>query len=72
VSLSAPFVVTDLDQQVEADPSLLDQYLRGEEHPRPPVHSHSSYSSVVITRRPDGVGIISAVQLAKREKSEFE
>lgn len=72
MSLSAPFVVTDLDQQVEADPSLLDQYLRGEEHPRPPVHSHSSYSSVVITRRPDGVGIISAVQLAKREKSEFE
>lgn len=72
MSLSAPFVVTDLDQQVEADPSLLDEYLRGEEHPRPPVHSHSSYSSVVITRRPDGVGIISAVQLAKREKSEFE
>ena len=75
MSLSAPFVVTDLDQQVEADPSLLDEYLRGEEHPRPPVHSHSSYSSVVITRRPDGVGIqgmISAMQLAKREKSEFE
>ena len=72
MSLSAPFVVTDLDQQVEADPSLLDEYLHGEEHPRPPVHSHSSYSSVVITRRPDGVGIISAVQLAKREKSEFE
>ena len=63
---------TDLDQQVEADPSLLEKYLRGEESPRshihggeegpgPHIHSHSSYSSVVITRRPDGVRALSGI-----------
>ena len=57
---------TDLDKQVEADPSLLDDYLRGEKdklpdrRSRPRVHSHSSYSSVVITRRPDGVGSLAS------------
>lgn len=63
---------TDLDQQVEADPSLLEKYLRGEESPRshihggqespgPHIHSHSSYSSVVITRRPDGVRALAGI-----------
>lgn len=63
---------TDLDQQVEADPSLLEKYLRGEESPRshihggqespgPHIHPHSSYSSVVITRRPDGVRALAGI-----------
>ena len=50
----------DLDSQVEADPALLEEFMGRDkesspnERPRP--HFHSSYSSVVITRRPDGVG----------------
>ncbi|CAI8000194.1 hypothetical protein GBAR_LOCUS2861 [Geodia barretti] len=50
----------DLDERVRRDPRLLDKYLdSGDVEPRPRKDSsspryHSSYSSVIITARPDG------------------
>ena len=47
----------DLDERIRRDPQLLDEYLKEEEGPQNPSksHFHSSFSSVVITTRPDGV-----------------
>ena len=48
-------VSPDLDESVRKDPRLLDKYLAEDSPSQPKLRSHSSYSSVVITTRPDGV-----------------
>ena len=46
----------DLDEKVRRDPRLLDRYLEDNvETKSSSPHFHSSYSSVTITTRPDGV-----------------
>ena len=45
----------DLDERVRRDPGLLDKVLGDEAEDTPKSHHHSSYSSVVITTKPDGV-----------------
>lgn len=52
-----PKVDEDLDESIRKDPHLLDRYLKEESSPRQEPHlprHHSSYTSVVITARPDG------------------
>lgn len=60
-----PISSPDLDDQVEADPSLLNQYLSEKDPvpPQPRFRSHSSYSSVVITMGPDGVSLFTFLAL---------
>ena len=49
----------DLDSLVQSDPSLLDEVLqqKSTERESPHMKHYHSYSSVVVTRRPDGVSL---------------
>ena len=52
---------SDLDSQLQNNPSLLDEVLgqgSPSNHDPPRMEHYHSYSSVVVTRRPDGVSVL--------------